>query len=82
MGLRDTIDLMVSDDYKDRFKAEFYQTYIRYRRLVDMVRAWDNGTLDFTPTCPHNVYDRQLEYMNGYLDILRSRAEIEHIDLR
>ena len=26
MELKDTIDLMTSEDYKDRFKAEYYQT--------------------------------------------------------
>ena len=25
MELKDTIDLMTSEDYKDRFKAEYYQ---------------------------------------------------------
>ena len=31
--LSDTIDLMCSNDYKDRFKAEYYQTKIRYDKL-------------------------------------------------
>ena len=30
MELKDTVALMESDDYKDRFKAEYYQTKIRY----------------------------------------------------
>lgn len=29
MELKDTVELMNSDDYKDRFKAEYYQTKIR-----------------------------------------------------
>ena len=29
MELKDTVALMESDDYKDRFKAEYYQTKIR-----------------------------------------------------
>ena len=28
--LKDTIQNMVSEDYKERFKAEYYQTKIRY----------------------------------------------------
>lgn len=28
--LKDTIELMNSSDYKDRFKAEYYQLKIRY----------------------------------------------------
>lgn len=31
MKLRDTIELMNSDDYKDRFRAEYYQTKMHGR---------------------------------------------------
>ena len=31
--LDDTIILMSSSDYKDRFKAEYWQTKIRYEKL-------------------------------------------------
>lgn len=31
--LKDTIELMNSSDYKDRFKAEYYQLKIRYTKL-------------------------------------------------
>lgn len=37
MELKDTIDLMTSEDYKDRFKAEYYQTKIRYDKLHKML---------------------------------------------
>ena len=30
MELLDTVELMVSDDYKNRMKAEYLQTKIRY----------------------------------------------------
>lgn len=30
MELKETIDLMNSDDYKERFKAEYLQVKIRY----------------------------------------------------
>ena len=30
MELKDTIELMTSDDYKDRFRAEYWQTKIRF----------------------------------------------------
>ena len=33
MELKDTIDLMISSDYKDRFKAEYYQVKIRVEKL-------------------------------------------------
>ena len=37
MTLADTVELMGSDDYKDRFKAEFYQTRLRMLKLFDML---------------------------------------------
>lgn len=33
MELRDTVEMMNSGDYKERFKAEYHQTKIRYERL-------------------------------------------------
>lgn len=42
--LKDTIELMNSSDYKDRFKAEYYQLKIRYTKLHAMeVRAEFEG---------------------------------------
>ena len=35
--LKDTIELMNSSDYKDRFKAEYYQLKIRYTKLHAML---------------------------------------------
>ena len=32
MELKDTIELMNSADYKERFKAEYFQTKIRYEK--------------------------------------------------
>ena len=44
MELKDTIKLMNSDDYKDRFKAEYYQTKIRYDKLHQMLIKNEAGT--------------------------------------
>ena len=79
--LFDTIELMCSDDYKDRFKAEYYQLKIRYDKLMKMLSAWDKGELKFTPTCPRSMYDIQVKGMEIYLDLLTDRAEIEGIEL-
>lgn len=51
MELKDTIELMNSSDYKERFKAEYLQVKIRYDKLHKMLVKWDAGTLNFTPTC-------------------------------
>ena len=36
MLMEHTIDLMISEDYKERFQAEYYQTKIRYEKLHKM----------------------------------------------
>ena len=49
MELKETIDLMNSDNYKERLKAEYLQVKIRYEKLRKMLVKLDAGTLDFTP---------------------------------
>lgn len=77
--LRSTAIGMCSNDYKERFKAEYIQLAIRYKSLVNLCIKWDNSQLDFIPTCPREMYDDQLVVMKQYLDILEKRAEIENI---
>ena len=81
MKLKDTVELMDSEDYKERFKAEYYQTKIRYEKLHDMTIKYEAGTLDFTPTCSLEILKEQKSYMGNYLRILEIRAEIEKINL-
>lgn len=77
----DTIDLMISDDYRDRFKAEYWQTKIRYDKLHHTLIKHEAGTLDFDLDCPVEALTQQAHYMGNYLKMLEIRAEIEHIDL-
>ena len=51
--IEDTCGLMASGDYKDRFKAEYWQTKIRYERL----KAFNNKieAANITMQCPVNV---------------------------
>ena len=81
MELQDTIELMKSEDYKDRFKAEYWQVKVRLDKLYTMYSHMKNGTLDFELTCPAEVYIKQLEAMAQYIDILEKRAELEDINL-
>lgn len=76
-----TAALMTSENYKDRFKAEYIQLKNRYEGLKRITDNWDNGTLSFTPTCPRAAYKFQLRAMEDYLDILEVRAKIEGISL-
>ena len=79
--LAQTAELMVSSDYKQRFKAEYIQLKNRYEGLKAMIRKWDNDELNFTPTCPREIYDVQLAAMQRYLGVLEERAEMENVDI-
>ena len=81
MELKNTVDLMLSDDYKERFRAEFYQLRIRYEKLVAILDLYDNHELDFELTCPRELYAKQIEGMEMYMDTLYDRAAIEGVDL-
>ncbi len=81
MQLKDTVDLMTSDDYKKRFEAEYYQLVIRYNTLKKLVRDWENGKLNFRPGGTLDAYHRQLQAMEKYISILEFRALIEDVDL-
>ena len=47
--LKDTVDLMNSSDYKERFQAEYLQTKIRYNKLHKMLVKYEAKTLNFEP---------------------------------
>ena len=81
MKLSDTVEMMNSTDYKERFKAEYNQLAIRYKGLKAMLDKWDNGTLQFEPTCPRSTYNMQIKAMADYLAVLEARAVMENIVL-
>lgn len=81
MELRDTVEMMNSADYKERFKAEYYQVVIRYKKLQNMLDDWDNGFLKFTPTCPRSTYNMQIKAITDYIAVLEARAVMEGVDL-
>lgn len=81
MKLKDTISEMISEDYKERFKAEYKQLVIRYKGLKGMLEKWDNDELSFNPTCPRSTYNLQLSAMTDYIATLEARAVMENIEL-
>ena len=81
MELIDTNEMMISDDYKERFRAEYYQIVIRYKKLQAMLDKWDNGNLKFEPTCPRSSYNLQIKAMTDYIAVLEARAVMENVDL-
>lgn len=81
MELKNTIELMLSEDFKERFKAEYYQLNKRIAGLQGMLIKYKQGILDFKPNCSYELLHTQLVYMEGYRNILEERAKIENIDL-
>lgn len=81
MELINTVEMMNSSDYKERFKAEYYQLKIRYEKLHKMCIKYSAKTLDFTPTCSLALLMEQKRYMGEYLRCLEVRAEVEGIEL-
>ena len=79
--LRETVEMMNSADYKERFKAEYYQLDARIYKLTGMVSNYEMGTLDFEPSCPLDLLLAQLDAMKIYAYTLRERAKIEGIEL-
>lgn len=81
MQLKDTVEGMLSDDYKERFKAEYQQLKIRRRKLNDMLWNWGLDILNFEPKCPYSLLKKQLYMMEDLLEIYEWRAAIEGIEL-
>ena len=81
MQLKETVPMMESTDYKERFMAEYYQLLIRLDSLTAMIIKWKNNMLDFEPKCSKEILEQQVIFMQGYIDILRLRAKIEEIYL-
>lgn len=81
MELKDTIEMMNSEDFKERFRAEYYQVKIRYDKLDEMTVKYEAGTLKFTPKCSLELLKEQKKFMGCYIRTLKIRAEIEGIEL-
>ena len=67
--------------YKVRVAIEYGELEERTDKLEKMLDKWNKGTLDFEPTCPKYLLEKQLEAMKDYAGILQTRAKIEDVDL-
>ena len=92
MELKDTIEMMVSDDYKERLKAEYWQTKIRHDKLRSMINKLEairyqpysdkpEDFLGFEPKVSMSLLQDQFRAMEDYLHALEVHAIVEHIDL-
>lgn len=67
MELKDTVDLMLSDDWKDRLKAEYMQCLIRIQRLQAALGLT-------TGSWERDILAKQLHTMCAYCGVLASRV--------
>lgn len=81
MLLQETCKLMISDNYKDRFIAEYKQLTIRIKDLNNMRYKYKKGLLNFTPHCSYDLLNGQLKVMLLYKTYLEERALIENIEI-
>ena len=81
MNLKETIEMMVSSDYKERFISEYKQLKIRKNGLYNMLKKYKAGELPFTPSCSYDLLNGQLKAMDMYSGYLEERAKIENIKL-
>ena len=79
--LYDTALLMKSNDFKERFQAEYIQLKIRYAGLKAMLTKYKSGALPFQPKCSYELLFTQLVHMENYMNTLEERAKIEGIEL-
>ena len=88
--LKDTVALMNSNNYKERFKAEYLQTKIRYEKLkafnnkIEAARRTEYARkrVDMPAhDCPEDLLREQQAMMGQYLYILEVRAVIEGVEL-
>lgn len=81
--LSQTVELMSSNNYKERFIAEYAQIEIRTKRLERVLKSLEDNTCPkcFTPTCDIEILKSQYKTMNAYRATLIFRAAIEEIEL-
>ena len=81
MTLNETVDLMLSDDYKDRLKAEYYQTEIRLNKLKIAIAKYKASTIGYSVAGGLASLMEQKRDMESYLETLFVRAELDGIEL-
>lgn len=91
-NLGETVEMMNSPDYKERFIAEYWQTKIRYEKLKAFCNKIEAAEITADPfstkkveeplhDCSLTLLREQQRAMGEYLHMLEIRAVIEDIDL-
>jgi len=81
VNLNETVEMMNSKDYKERFEAEYFQLKGRMNGLSAMLKKYKEGTLTFKPSCSYDLLNAQFKAMDLYASFLEERAIVENIEL-
>lgn len=85
MELKETVELMNSEDYKERFVAEYHQVKIRYEKLKNFCNKIEVETMLGKEVTKHDypleLLREQQKHMGLYLSVLEKRALIENVEL-
>ena len=81
MTLSNTVNYMISGDWKERFLAEYMQTKIRYEKLHALIVKREVGKIDFDTPIPLESWKAQAKHMGLYLYELEKQAAIHGIEL-
>lgn len=87
MGYMDTVSLMLSADYKERFAAEYHQTKIRYEKLnhfcnrIEAAVSHPDKVEMPKHDCDLNLLREQQRWTGHYIHTLEVRAIVEGIEL-
>ena len=80
MKLVETVNLMCSSDFKDRFIAEYAQLVIRLSKLNNVLNS-QSDTLFEVDDITRDLMLKQRDAMESYKMCLEKRADILGIDL-
>lgn len=81
MKLKDTIELMTSTDWKERFKAEYLQCVIRLKKLIDYIHELEDGTKPMNYEGEKLLLGAQYGYMVSYIHALEDQSYCLGIEL-
>ncbi len=81
MELKDTIELMKSSDWKERFIAEYLQAKIRYEKLHNLFIKREVGKCDFNTPISLESWKTQVSHMGLYIYELEKQAVLHGIEL-
>ena len=80
MKLVETVNLMCSHDFKDRFIAEYAQLAIRLSKLNDVLNNTSDTRFEVDDVT-RDLMLKQRDAMESYKECLEKRADIVGIDL-